>query len=63
MSLGRSIDHWGTNPGDLIDAALTAIETALQELLARSEEHTSELQSLADLVCRLLLEKKKRTHV
>ena len=26
----------------------------------RSEEHTSELQSLAYLVCRLLLEKKKR---
>src|SRR2546425_1444965 len=30
---------------------------------ARSEEHTSELQSLAYLVCRLLLEKKKNTHV
>src|SRR2546425_8104979 len=29
------------------------------ENLARSEEHTSELQSLAYLVCRLLLEKKK----
>src|SRR5438094_3265943 len=28
--------------------------------LARSEEHTSELQSPYDLVCRLLLEKKKR---
>src|SRR5687767_15494036 len=28
---------------------------------ARSEEHTSELQSLAYLVCRLLLEKKNRT--
>src|SRR3989441_3785346 len=28
----------------------------------RSEEHTSELQSLAYLVCRLLLEKKKCTH-
>src|SRR5258706_6027206 len=27
---------------------------------ARSEEHTSELQSLTNLVCRLLLEKKKR---
>ncbi|WTQ34426.1 13E12 repeat family protein [Nocardioides sp. NBC_00163] len=34
MSLGRSIDHWGTNPGDAIDAALTAIETAVQDLLA-----------------------------
>src|SRR5699024_12371206 len=28
----------------------------------RSEEHTSELQSRFDLVCRLLLEKKKLTH-
>src|SRR5688572_31082471 len=29
--------------------------------LARSEEHTSELQSQSNLVCRLLLEKKKKT--
>src|SRR5260221_12952136 len=29
--------------------------------LPRSEEHTSELQSHSDLVCRLLLEKKKKT--
>src|SRR5436853_4257155 len=28
----------------------------------RSEEHTSELQSLRHLVCRLLLEKKNQTH-
>src|SRR5699024_11520818 len=33
-------------------------------LLPRSEEHTSELQSRFDLVCRLLLEKKKKiTHI
>src|SRR5690625_6757175 len=31
--------------------------------LARSEEHTSELQSRGHLVCRLLLEKKKRKHI
>src|SRR5438132_5449112 len=30
--------------------------------LSRSEEHTSELQSHSDLVCRLLLEKKKKYH-
>src|SRR5947207_11377212 len=30
--------------------------------LERSEEHTSELQSHSDLVCRLLLEKKKKKH-
>src|SRR2546428_8238383 len=29
----------------------------------RSEEHTSELQSRSDLVCRLLLEKKKNRHI
>src|SRR2546425_8724816 len=38
-------------------------DAALDVLLpARSEEHTSELQSLAYLVCRLLLEKKKKKH-
>src|SRR2546430_10558493 len=31
------------------------------DLLLRSEEHTSELQSQSNLVCRLLLEKKKHT--
>src|SRR5438034_6725044 len=30
-------------------------------ILERSEEHTSELQSHSDLVCRLLLEKKKKS--
>src|SRR5690349_24200602 len=30
--------------------------------ILRSEEHTSELQSRRDLVCRLLLEKKKKKH-
>src|SRR2546430_13570899 len=30
---------------------------------ARSEEHTSELQSQSNLVCRLLLEKKKKTQI
>src|SRR2546425_5282830 len=35
-------------------------EVLLAAQLSRSEEHTSELQSLAYLVCRLLLEKKKK---
>src|SRR2546428_6447663 len=36
------------------------VETELREgMVFRSEEHTSELQSRSDLVCRLLLEKKK----
>src|SRR5690606_40596957 len=34
----------------------------LEETRTRSEEHTSELQSRENLVCRLLLEKKKQTH-
>src|SRR5688572_31899564 len=33
----------------------------LEQQLKRSEEHTSELQSQSNLVCRLLLEKKKKT--
>src|SRR2546426_7690199 len=32
-------------------------------LVTRSEEHTSELQSPCNLVCRLLLEKKKQVHL
>src|SRR2546425_3302377 len=41
-------------------AAYTAVEAGFQTTVLRSEEHTSELQSLAYLVCRLLLEKKKQ---
>src|SRR5688572_31161812 len=41
--------------GDRIGRKRTLIST----LLLRSEEHTSELQSQSNLVCRLLLEKKK----
>src|SRR5260221_1593931 len=37
------------------------VNSASWEKRARSEEHTSELQSHSDLVCRLLLEKKKYT--
>src|SRR2546428_13884603 len=42
-----------TLPGDW--ETMTAVESSIE----RSEEHTSELQSRSDLVCRLLLEKKK----
>src|SRR3989441_5951799 len=43
-------------------AQVTSDITTLASVRAkRSEEHTSELQSLAYLVCRLLLEKKKKT--
>src|SRR2546425_3573686 len=43
------------NGQDVYNAPRAAVEK-------RSEEHTSELQSLAYLVCRLLLEKKKKVH-
>src|SRR2546428_3313955 len=43
------------------------VQVPLPELLGdplpRSEEHTSELQSRSDLVCRLLLEKKKKDYL
>src|SRR6266576_6514138 len=41
-------------------AALAVDDLALPVQHVRSEEHTSELQSRRDLVCRLLLEKKKK---
>src|SRR2546425_3819936 len=40
--------------------ALAGCRVELKCRVTRSEEHTSELQSLAYLVCRLLLEKKKK---
>src|SRR5260370_30178949 len=43
-------------PANILVAATIAFA------LPRSEEHTSELQSHLNLVCRLLLEKKKRDH-
>src|SRR2546427_6424157 len=48
----------------LVAAATTAVSLAWSTLACspsnRSEEHTSELQSQSNLVCRLLLEKKKK---
>src|SRR2546428_7505060 len=43
-------------------ALRTLRSCAASPLSPRSEEHTSELQSRSDLVCRLLLEKKKIKH-
>src|SRR2546427_5969830 len=43
------------------NAAALLTERELDGVLVRSEEHTSELQSQSNLVCRLLLEKKKIT--
>src|SRR5436853_3122313 len=42
------------------DVARITLQTLINTYPDRSEEHTSELQSLRHLVCRLLLEKKKK---
>src|SRR5687767_15714016 len=61
--LGLAVDGVGDDP-DLATGEADGIDTEIgQRHRQRSEEHTSELQSLAYLVCRLLLEKKKRNTV
>src|SRR5207249_8982868 len=49
-------ERWN-NPHDGTSSAGTS--TIIRSINVRSEDHTSELQSRFDLVCRLLLEKKK----
>src|SRR5690606_39545756 len=48
---------WGA-PADVAKLSPTQASSLLLAHMARSEEHTSELQSRENLVCRLLLEKK-----
>src|SRR5256885_10021001 len=47
-------------PSSAPDAIATASPSFVAPMYVRSEEHTSELQSPCNLVCRLLLEKKNR---
>src|SRR2546425_6051619 len=57
--------HTNLGAGRVVYQDLVRIHRAIEDgsfFEVRSEEHTSELQSLAYLVCRLLLEKKKQTH-
>src|SRR2546430_4332162 len=58
-TLFRSLCEKGAVAG--VDVRGGAPGTAQTDIL-RSEEHTSELQSQSNLVCRLLLEKKKKKH-
>src|SRR5438034_5893403 len=53
------VKKWG---GEVVLAGRTSDDRqrAAEAIAVRSEEHTSELQSHSDLVCRLLLEKKKK---
>src|SRR2546425_9657020 len=57
-ALLKLLSDWGVT----VDKDLVLDLSGVGQIL-RSEEHTSELQSLAYLVCRLLLEKKKKTSV
>src|SRR5437773_8813547 len=60
-TLFRSLPIIGPDQPDIAIEVHRLVRRVRQVLvaLARSEEHTSELQSHHDLVCRLLLEKKK----
>src|SRR2546421_2262097 len=53
---------WSRRDAFLLGKLTRALAAGSREITidARSEEHTSELQSRSDLVCRLLLEKKKK---
>src|SRR3712207_8057941 len=46
-----------------LEEATRPLSDAIKDAIARSEEHTSELQSRQYLVCRLLLEKKTNTNI
>src|SRR2546421_3794265 len=59
-TLFRSIRAWKSSRTSSCTPVTTAIHCTPLPRPPRSEEHTSELQSRSDLVCRLLLEKKKR---
>src|SRR5439155_12856191 len=54
---GQFVFAPGTSEERVMEAALDA---GAEDVVTRSEEHTSELQSRGHLVCRLLLEKKKK---
>src|SRR2546428_8347036 len=59
-TLERLADHLGSLATLVGDREIAAVREAAEVIGERSEEHTSELQSRSDLVCRLLLEKKKQ---
>src|SRR2546430_12608752 len=58
----RLDDKYRRRPGSGADPAWRRAGRAWPPSSSRSEEHTSELQSQSNLVCRLLLEKKKTTY-
>src|SRR2546430_7207686 len=67
LNFGAFIAFMGVNAAAFVRYFLRAerktVWPVLWPLLGRSEEHTSELQSQSNLVCRLLLEKKKKSQI
>src|SRR5688572_31139962 len=62
-TLFRSLCIWGGGVGrEGLEPSTHGLKVPLWPCHRRSEEHTSELQSQSNLVCRLLLEKKKELH-
>src|SRR5438034_6807592 len=58
LAPGWSLSSWDAPRRKLANSCSSSISLCTNRT-SRSEEHTSELQSHSDLVCRLLLEKKK----
>src|SRR5438034_8749327 len=65
----RELEDWGPSPEqrfaqtemhEILSEVIDKLEPDFRVVFVRSEEHTSELQSHSDLVCRLLLEKKNK---
>src|SRR2546430_9272375 len=65
LSLHDALPIFRVTEGRFFDASENAAAAPVCVLgaAARSEEHTSELQSQSNLVCRLLLEKKKKVNL
>src|SRR5438034_6248395 len=62
LTAGKNAQVYSTGVKELWELPPGRVEKGrVIHTLGRSEEHTSELQSHSDLVCRLLLEKKKKT--
>src|SRR2546422_6560479 len=69
LVVGAHLDSWdlsegatdnGTGSASVLASAEAIVRSGMRPRRTRSEEHTSELQSRLHLVCRLLLEKKKK---
>src|SRR5699024_11310841 len=60
INLNNNYGYWEVTDKGIYFYDYSTLDRKLSAIIVRSEEHTSELQSRFDLVCRLLLEKKKQ---